>query len=54
MPEPIDPVTIPPREVAVLRDLLTQAFDPDASPDERCDIRIRISARLVNIIGTNR
>ena len=54
MPEPTDPIVIPPREVAVLRDLLTVAFDQDASPDERADVRIRICARLVNLIGVNR
>lgn len=34
--------------------MLTVAFAADASPDERADIRIRICARLYNLIGDNR
>ena len=54
MSDRTDPITIDSAEVVVLRDMLTVAFDQDASPDERADIRIRICARLVNLIGTNR
>ena len=50
MPEPIDPITISPREVVVL---LAHAFDPALSADQRADARLRICGRLLNILDGN-
>ena len=51
MPEPTHQITIPAREVAVLRDLLAHAFDSALSPDQRADARLRVCGRLYNLIG---
>ena len=45
-----DQITIPAREADVLRDLLRRAFDEDATPDQRTDVRLRVLGRLLLLL----
>jgi hypothetical protein len=56
MPDPTDPIiVIPPTEVATLRALLARSFDADATPDQRCDARLRVTGRLLHLLdGSDR